>query len=116
MIPDTIKARDVYDAKHIAKRIKADDSWDEAKMKIMKTVITLKFDQSDNLRDRLLNLKGHLYEATKGDIFPVAWSCPNLPTYQRTKSQEKTFVENYSANTVTIFSQKNKLIYSLALP
>ena len=67
LISDIIKAKDGYDAKRIAKRIKIDDSWEEAKVKVMKTVIALKFDQNDSLRDRLLNLKGYLYEATKGD-------------------------------------------------
>ena len=69
LIPSISKAIDGYDAKQIARRIKIDDSWDDAKVKIMKMIIALKFDQHYNLRDRLLKLKGQLYEAMKGDIF-----------------------------------------------
>ena len=69
LIPEIVKARDGYDVKRIARRIKLDDSWEEAKIKTMKMIIGLKFDQNDNLRDRLLNLKGFLYVDTKGDIF-----------------------------------------------
>ena len=108
LIPDIIKARDGYDAKHIAKRIKIDDSWEEAKVKVMKTVISLKFDQNDNLRDRLLNLKGFLYEATKGDTFSCGIVLSQLSDISKTTSQEKTFLEKSSANTETISLQKNK--------
>ena len=69
LIPDIIKARDRYEAKRLARRIKLKDSWDEAKIETMKMVIALKFDQNVNLRDRLINLKGFFYEATKGDVF-----------------------------------------------
>ena len=69
LIPEIINARDGYDAKRIARKITINDSWDEAKVTTMKMIVALKFDQNDNLRDRLLNLKGYLYEATKGDIF-----------------------------------------------
>ena len=34
----------------------------------MHKIIAKKFDQNDNLRDRLLNTKGCLYEATKSDL------------------------------------------------
>ena len=69
LLPFILKARDGYDAKRIARRIKTDEAWDTDKIEIVKRVIKLKFDQDDNLRDRLLNLKGHLYEATKDVTF-----------------------------------------------
>ena len=69
LIPFILKARDGYEAKRIARKITVDDSWEEAKVKTMKMIVALKFDQNDNFRDRLFNLKGFLYEATKGDIF-----------------------------------------------
>ena len=34
----------------------------------MRKIIRLKFDQNDGLRDRLINTKGFLYEATKADL------------------------------------------------
>ena len=64
-----IKAKDGYATKRIAKEIVLADDWDEAKLKIMRKVIKLKFDQNDSIRDKLLATIGHLYEATKGDSF-----------------------------------------------
>ena len=34
----------------------------------MRKIVASKFDQNDNLRDRLINTKGCLYEATKADL------------------------------------------------
>ena len=65
LIEDIIDATDGYEAKRIVKNIKKKDEWQEAKIKVMRKIITLKFDQNDNLRDRL---DGHLYEATKADL------------------------------------------------
>ena len=65
---DILEAADGYEAKRIVRNIKKNDSWDDTKIKIMKKIIALKFDQNDCLRDRLLRLTGHLYEATKSDL------------------------------------------------
>ena len=40
----------------------------------MRKFINLKFDQHDELRDKLLATIGHLYEATKGDSFSCGLS------------------------------------------
>ena len=37
-------------------------------IKIMRKIVGLKFDQNDSIRDRLIGLAGHLYEATKADL------------------------------------------------
>ena len=68
LIDDILEAPDGYIAKRIVKSIKIRDEWREAKIEIMKKIITMKFDQNDSLRDRLLNTKGHLYEATQTDM------------------------------------------------
>ena len=64
-----IKAKDGYLSKKIAKEITISDDWEAAKLKIMRKIINLKFDQNDGLRDKLLATIGYLYEATKGDSF-----------------------------------------------
>ena len=70
LVNDIIKAKDRYAAKQIGKKItELDENWDTIKIKIMKKVVHLKFDQNDNLRDLLLATQGPLYEATKGDSF-----------------------------------------------
>ena len=68
LIDDILKAQDGYAAKRIVRPIKTKDEWQEPKIKVMKNIITLKFDQNDSLRDRLLNTQGFLYEATKADM------------------------------------------------
>ena len=35
----------------------------------MRKIIALKFDQNDNIRDKLISTTGHLYEATKDTEF-----------------------------------------------
>ena len=69
-----IKAKDGYASKRIAREITIADDWEETKLKIMRKVINLKFDQHDGLRDKLLATIGHLYEATKGDSFSCGLS------------------------------------------
>ena len=68
LINDILEAQDGYAAKRVVKSIKIRDEWHEAKIKVMKTIISLKFDQNDALRDKLINTKGFLYEATKADM------------------------------------------------
>ena len=68
LIDDILDARDGYAAKRIVRSIKLKDDWQEIKIKIMKKILTLKFDQNDSLRDKLLRTDGFLYEATKSDL------------------------------------------------
>ena len=68
LIDDIIEAQDGYEAKRIVKNIKKKEEWQDAKIKVMRKIINLKFEQNDNLRDRLLGLTGFLYEATKADL------------------------------------------------
>ena len=69
LVNSIIKAKDGYATKKISKEIVIAEDWEVAKLKIMRKVIQLKFDQNDNIRDMLLATIGHLYEATKGDSF-----------------------------------------------
>ena len=68
LIDDILGARDGYAAKRIVRSIKIKDEWHITKIEIMKKIITSKFDQNDSLRDRLIQTKGFLYEATKADL------------------------------------------------
>ena len=65
LLKDIMKAKDGYAAKRASKKIDIADDWDNVKVKIMKKIIHLKFDQNDNLRDKLLATKGFLYETTQ---------------------------------------------------
>ena len=68
--------KDGYAAKRASKEIIVAEDWEQIKVKIMKKVIHLKFDQNPGLRDELLTTKGFLYEATKGDSFSCGLSLP----------------------------------------
>ena len=68
--------KDGYTAKRAAKKTIIAEDWEQAKQKIMKKVIHLKFDQNPALKDKLLATKGFLYEATKGDSFLCGLSLP----------------------------------------
>ena len=74
LIDEIIKTKDGYAAKRAGKKIDIADDWETAKVKIVKKIIHLKFDQNDNLRDKLLATKGHLYEVTRGDSFSCGMS------------------------------------------
>ena len=65
LIPTILQAEDGYAAKRVIRHLKANDTWDAAKFKVMRKVVTLKFDQNDSIRDKLLSTTGYLYEATK---------------------------------------------------
>ena len=65
MSKEIIAAEDGYAAKRLIRNIKTNETWDNAKYKIMRKVIALKFDQNDLIRDKLLATQGFLYEATK---------------------------------------------------
>ena len=68
LIQPILDAQDGYAAKRIVCNIKLSDEWQEEKVKTMRKIITMKFDQNNSLRDRLLGTKGYLYEATKSDL------------------------------------------------
>ena len=68
LVQSIIDTHDGYAAKRIVRNIKLADEWQEEKVKVMRKIITMKFNQNDNLRDRLLGTKGCLYEATKSDL------------------------------------------------
>ena len=74
LVNKLIKAKEEYACKRIAREITIADDWEEAKLEIMRKVITLKFIQNDGLRDELLATIGHLYEATKGNTFSCGMS------------------------------------------
>ena len=74
IVQSIIEAYDGYDAKKKIRNIKADENWDKVKFKIMRKIISLKFDQNDGIRDKLLGLKGFLYEATKDPDFACGYT------------------------------------------
>ena len=69
LLQGIIDAQDGYDAKRKIRNIKTDDSWDNVKLKVMRKIVALKFDQNDGIRDKLLGTTGFLYEATKDSDF-----------------------------------------------
>ena len=75
LVNEIINAKDGYAAKKVGRKItELADDWEIAKIKIMKKIVHLKFDQNDSLRDKLLATKGPLYEAMKGDSFSCGMS------------------------------------------
>ena len=74
MINKLIKAKDGYACKRMAREIVIADDWEEIKLKIMRKLINLKFDQNDGLEDKLLATISHLYEAMKRDSFSCGMS------------------------------------------
>ena len=75
LVNEIVSAKDGYAAKRVGKKItEIAEDWDTVKIKIMKKIVHLKFDQNDSLRDKLLATKGPLYEATKGDSFSCGMS------------------------------------------
>ena len=71
LVNNIIKAKDGYRTKKIAREL---DIADEVKLKLMQKVIHLKFDQNDNIRDKLFATIDFLCEATKSDSFPCGMS------------------------------------------
>ena len=69
LIQEILETEDGYAAKRLIRNMKANDTWDDAKFKIMRKIITLKFDQNNSIRDKLLSTSGFLYEATKDTEF-----------------------------------------------
>ena len=65
LLGEIITAEDGFAAKRLIKNIKIKDTWDNMKYKVMRKIIALKFNQNNQIRDKLLATKGFLYEATK---------------------------------------------------
>ena len=92
LIQVIIDAHDGYEAKKKIKNIKADDSWDTAKFKIMRKIIALKFDQNDGIRDRLLGMIGFLYEATKDSDFACGFTLAEAKKINQTSITGKNML------------------------
>ena len=65
MVPDIRNSDDGYAVKRVIRNIKPNDTWNTVKFKIMRKIVSLKFDQNDSIRDKLLGTNGLLFEATK---------------------------------------------------
>ena len=65
LISDISNAEDGYAAKRVIRNIKPNETLNDVKMKIMRKIMALKFDQNDFIRYKLLGTKGLLFEATK---------------------------------------------------
>ena len=63
-----LKAKDGYEAKKLAKKIKLCEEWEKEKPIVMARGVALKFDQNPLLKLKLCRLNGKLYEATT-DLF-----------------------------------------------
>ena len=70
-----IDARDGYEAKRKIRNIKMDDTWDNVKFKIMRKIVSLKLDQNDGIRDKLLGATGFLMKQLKTQILHVVLHC-----------------------------------------
>ena len=69
LVTAIIRAKDGYAAKRFARDINIAEEWEVVKLDIMRKIIKLKFDQNHDIRDKLINTTGFLYEAMKGDSF-----------------------------------------------
>ena len=58
-----------YEAKRIGERIKKPEGWNDRRFDISAALHEKKFQQNDDLKRRLLGIKGKLYEATRDDYF-----------------------------------------------
>ena len=61
----------VYELIRLAKQIPDPENWNQLRVPLMKRSIYLKYEQNPALRDKLVNTKGFLYEATQSDF----WGC-----------------------------------------
>ena len=60
-----------YDAKRIGYSIKKSKRWNKLREPTMKKIIKKKFDQNEELKERLIKLKGNLYKATSDTFIGV---------------------------------------------
>ena len=65
LVQEILETEDGYAAKRLIRNMKTNNTWDDAKFKIMRKITALKFDQNDSICDKLLFTSGYLYEATK---------------------------------------------------
>ena len=56
--------QDPYAAKKLSQKIQCNAEWNAKKISIMRDIVKAKFDANDTIRDKLLQTKGRLYEAT----------------------------------------------------
>ena len=58
----------------LGKQIKATVEWENSKLKTTKNVVSLKFDQNNAIREKLLSTTGNLYEATLDKFYGCGFS------------------------------------------
>ena len=61
--------QDPYAAKKLSQKIQCNAEWNAKKISIMRDIVKAKFDANDTIRDKLLQTKGRLYEATTDRVF-----------------------------------------------
>ena len=69
------------EAKRIGFRIKKPDGWVNRKNEISAKIQEKKFDQNDQLKQKLMALKGKIYEATRDDFFGAALTLAQKPLF-----------------------------------
>ena len=60
---------DSYEAMNLGKKLGDNDEWKRDCVTYLIPILKAKFDQNPELKRRLKNVKGHLYEATTHEIF-----------------------------------------------
>ena len=65
------ECKKVYELIRLAKSIEDPENWDQLRVPIMKKGIFLKYQQNPGLRDKLVQTKGFIYEATNSEF----WGC-----------------------------------------
>ena len=65
------ECKKTYELIRLAKQIEDPENWDQLRIPLMRKSIYLKYEQNPALRDKLVNTKGFLYEATFTDF----WGC-----------------------------------------
>ena len=58
-----------YEAKRAGAALKKTKELDDKKEQLMEETQDLKYDQNDDMRDKLINLEGNIYEATLDMVF-----------------------------------------------
>ena len=66
--------KDPYLAKRLAQKIQTKREWNNCKVAQMEKFVNLKFEQNNELKDKLLVTKGHLYEATLDQVFGCGYT------------------------------------------
>ena len=66
--------QDPYAAKKLSQKIQCNAEWNAKKISIMREIVKAKFDANDTIRDKLLQTKGRLYEATTDRVFGCGYT------------------------------------------